>query len=66
MSPRQRSFGKDAMTGAQALTQLKVMLASAQSLDPFTPELLVRTHKVSLKVAEYELQIARQKRAAAS
>ncbi|GLI99149.1 hypothetical protein [Sphingobium sp. BS19] len=65
MRPRQ-SFGSKAMTGSQALTQLKVMLASAANLDAFTPELLVRTHKVSPKVAEYELQIARQKRGAAA
>lgn len=65
MRPRQ-SFGSKAMTGSQALTQLKVMLASAHSLDAFTPELLVRTHKVSPRVAEYELLVARQRRGGSS
>ena len=40
------------------------MLANARSLDHMTPESLVRSYRLSLKEIEYELTIAKQKRAA--
>lgn len=45
-----------------ALAQLKTMLASARTLDHFTPEMLARTHRVSVRQCEYELTIERQRR----
>lgn len=55
----------DAITVAAARSQLKMLLASARSLDIFTPESLARSYRVPIKEIEYELTIARQKREAA-
>jgi hypothetical protein len=43
---------------------LKMLLSGARSLDGFTVDQLVRCYGVDRKVTEYELTVARQKRAA--
>lgn len=55
---------ESAVTVATARAQFKAMLANARSLDNMTPESLVRSYRLSLKEIEYELTIAKQKRAA--
>lgn len=45
-----------------ALAQLKTMLVTARTLDHFTPEMLARTHRVSVRQCEYELTVERQRR----
>ncbi|SNT15785.1 hypothetical protein SAMN06295912_15010 [Sphingomonas laterariae] len=52
------------ITQAQALAQLKSLLTSARSIDQFTVDSLGRMFRVPPKQIEYELTIARQKRAA--
>jgi len=62
---RMRTNAKEsAVTVATARAQFKAMLANARSLDHMTPESLVRSYRLSLKEIEYELTIAKQKRAA--
>lgn len=62
---RMRAAQNTAVTVATARAQLKAMLANARSLDAFTVESLIRSYRLSPKEIEYELAIARQKRAAA-
>lgn len=53
-----------AITVAQARAQFKMMLAMTQNLDGLTVDRLIRSYRLPAKEIEYELTIARQKRAA--
>lgn len=55
------------MTAEQGTAQLKSLLYSCrpEQLSTYTVEQLTRMYRVDTRVAEYELTIARQKRAAA-
>jgi hypothetical protein len=57
-------WGAPKPTKASQLAAFKSLIAGARSLDGFTPESLARMYGVDRKVAEYELTVARQKRAA--
>lgn len=59
---QQRHFGAKQPSVSDSTASLKMMLASARSLDGITVEQLTRMYRVSPQVAEYELTIARQKR----
>lgn len=54
------------ITRAASLAQLRMLLASCSdpALERMTAEGLAATHRVGVKEAEYELVIARQRRAA--
>lgn len=47
---------------AEALASLKMMLASARSLDSLDPVSLARMYRVDVKTIEQELTSARQRR----
>ncbi|MBE7186046.1 MAG: hypothetical protein INR68_16740 [Methylobacterium mesophilicum] len=60
-----RALPQKEVTAAQAKTQLMTLLYSARpaALATFTVEDLCRMYRVPERVVEYELTIARQKRA---
>lgn len=62
---RRRALPQKEVTAAQAKIQLMTLLYSARpaALAALTVESLCRMYRVPPKVVEYELQIARQKRA---
>ncbi len=57
-------FYKQDRTVAMKRAGLVQMLCHAPSLDTLTVDYLVRTHGLSAKETEYELTLARQRRAA--
>jgi hypothetical protein len=54
---RPQSFAKPTMTGPQAMTQLRQLLASAtdEKLAAMTVDLIVRTHRIDRREAEVVL-----------
>ncbi len=59
---QRRQFGKKAPTRPEALASLRTLLASAKTLEHFTPAQLAHMYKVEVKAAEVELVLARQRR----
>ena len=57
-------FGSKTVTQAGALAALRGLLCSARSIDDLTPDRLVSMYRVDRQTAEYELTMARQRRAA--
>lgn len=53
-----------AISAEAARAQLKQMLSAAMSLDHFTIDQLARSYAVPVKIIEYELTIARNRREA--
>jgi hypothetical protein len=60
---QQRNFGSKQPSVSDSTASMKMMLSSARSLDGITVEQLTRMYRVTPQIAEYELTIARQKRA---
>lgn len=61
---RQTQFGSKQPSKVSQHAAMLTYLATARSLDGVTAETLAHRHRVTVKVAEYELVMARQRRAA--
>jgi hypothetical protein len=59
-----KTFAKPQMTGAQAMVQLRQLLASAtdEKLAAMTVDLIVRTHKIARREAEVVLLACQESR----
>jgi hypothetical protein len=58
-----RHFGSKQPSVANAIASMKTMLVTAKSIETMTVEDLMRRFRVDRKTAEYELTIAKQRRA---